>query len=94
MDICIGIVGHFWTIQPILCMSKNFTNSINQRDNTEEQSPIKIKSSTKMNMLMGLKKLRNKILVHLKNFDITIDHILVHFVGSKLGLYVSFQIPL
>ena len=75
-------------------MSKNFTNSINQRSNTEEQSLIKIKSSTKMNMSMGFKKLKNKILVHLKSFDITIDHILVHFVGSKQGLYVSFRIPL
>ena len=43
---------------------------------------------------MGFKKLKNKILVHLKSFDITIDHILVHFVGSKQGLYVSFRIPL
>ena len=75
-------------------MSKIFTNSINQRSNTEEQSLIKIKSSTKMNMSMGFKKLKNKILVHLKSFDITIDHILVHFVGSKQGLYVSFRIPL
>ena len=47
-----------------------------------------------MHMSMGFKKLKNKILVHLKSFDITIDHILVHFVGSKQGLYVSFRIPL
>ena len=30
----------------------------------------------------------------MKTFDVTIDHILDHFVGSKLGLYVSFLIPL
>ena len=94
MDICIGIVGHFWTIQPILCMSKNFTNSINQRSNTEKQSPINIKSSANINMSMDFKKFHNKILVHMKTFDVTIDHILVHFIGSKLGLYVSFRIPL
>ena len=45
-------------------------------------------------MLMGFKKFHNKILVHMKTFDVTIDHILDHFVGSKLGLYVSFLIPL
>ena len=28
-----------------------------------------------------------------KTYDVTIDH-MVHFVGSKLGLYVSFLIPL
>ena len=37
---------------------------------------------------------KNKILVHMKTFDVTIDHILDHYVGSKLGLYVSFLIPL
>ena len=47
-----------------------------------------------MNMLMGFKKFHNKILVHMKTFDVTIDHILDHFVGSKLELYVSFLIPL
>ena len=47
-----------------------------------------------MNMLMGFKKFHNKILVHMKTFDVTIDHILDHFVGSRLGLYVSFLIPL
>ena len=41
---------------------------------------------------MGFKKFHNKILVHMKTFDV--DHILGHFVGSKLGLYVSFRIPL
>ena len=30
----------------------------------------------------------------METFDVTIDHILVHFIGSKLGLYVSFRIPL
>ena len=28
----------------------------------------------------------------MKTFDVTIDPILVHFIGSKLELYVSFQI--
>ena len=42
-----------------------------------------------MNMSMGFKKVYNKILGHMKAFDVTIDH-MVHFVGSKLGLYVSF----
>jgi hypothetical protein len=37
-------------------MSKNFTNSINQRNNTEEQNPIKIKSSANINMSMVLQK--------------------------------------
>ena len=75
-------------------MSKNFTNSINQRSNTEKQSPMNIKSSANINMSMDFKKFHNKILVHMKTFDVTIDHILVHFIGSKLGLYVSFRIPL
>ena len=56
MDICIGIVGHFWTIQPILCMTKKFTNSINQRSNTEKQSPIKIKFSTENEYVNGIQK--------------------------------------
>ena len=47
-----------------------------------------------MNMSMGFKKVYNKILGHMKAFDVTVDHILFHFVGSKLGLYVSFRIPL
>ena len=47
-----------------------------------------------MNMSMDFKKVHNKILGHMKAFDVTVDHILVHFVGSKLGLYVSFRIPL
>ena len=47
-----------------------------------------------MNMSMGFKKVYNKILGQMKAFDVTVDHILVHFVGSKLGLYISFQIPL
>ena len=37
---------------------------------------------------------KNKILVHMKTFDLTIDHILIHFIDSKLGLYFSFRIPL
>ena len=56
MGKCIGIVGHFWTIQPILCMSKIFTNSINQRSNTEKQSPIKIKFSTENEYVNGIQK--------------------------------------
>ena len=55
LDICIGIAGHFWTIEPILCMSI-FTNSINQRSNTEKQSPFKIKSSTENEYVNGIKK--------------------------------------
>ena len=47
-----------------------------------------------MNMSMDFKKVHNKILGHMKAFDVTVDHTLVHFVGSKLGLYVSFRIPL
>ena len=47
-----------------------------------------------MNMSMEFKKFHNKTLVHIKTFDVTIDHILVHFIGNKLGLYVSFLIPL
>ena len=48
----------------------------------------------KTNMIMAFKKFPNKFLVHMKTFDVTIDHILVHFLGSKLGLYVSFRITL
>ena len=47
-----------------------------------------------MNMSMDFKKFHNKILGHMKTFDVTIDHIMVHFIDSKLGLYVSFRIPL
>ena len=43
---------------------------------------------------MKFKKFLNKIFVHMKTFDVTIDHILVHFIGSKVGLYVSFLICL
>ena len=47
-----------------------------------------------MNMLIDFKKFHIKILVHMKKtYDVTIDH-MVHFVGSKLGLYVSFLIRL
>ena len=45
-------------------------------------------------MLMKFKKFQNKIFVHMKTFDVTIFHILVHFIGSKVGLYVSFLICL
>ena len=47
-----------------------------------------------MNVSMEFKKFHNKILVHMKTFDATIDPILVHFIGSKVGLYVSFRICL
>ena len=43
---------------------------------------------------MKFKKFQNKIFVHMKTFDVTIFHILVHFIGSKVGLYVSFLICL
>ena len=45
-------------------------------------------------MSMRFKKFQNKILVLMKDIDLTIDHILLHFIGSKAGLYVSFQIRL
>ena len=32
---------------------------------------------------MVFKKFHNKILGYMKTFDVTIDHILVHFIGSK-----------
>ncbi len=63
LDICIGIVDHFWTIQPILCMSKFFTNSINQRSNTEKQSPTKIKSSSENEYINGIQKVPQQNLV-------------------------------
>ena len=72
-------------------MSKMFTNSINQRSNTEKQSPIKIKSSTENEYVNGIQKIPQQ---HFGAYDVTIDHILVHFVGSQPGLYVSFRIPL
>ena len=53
-----------------------------------------MKSSTEKYMSMEFKKFHNKILKPMKTFGVTIDHILVHFIGSKLWLYVSFQIPL
>jgi hypothetical protein len=37
-------------------MSKKFTNSINQRSNTEKQSPIKIKFSTENKYVNGIRK--------------------------------------
>ena len=94
MNIYIGIVGHFWTIQSILCMSKNLTISINQRSNTKKQSPITQSPVQKMNKSMKFKKFQNKILVQIKTFHVTINHIFVHFIGSKVGLYVSFRILL
>ena len=94
MDIYIGIVGHFWTIHSILCISKKFTNSVNQRSNTKKQITIKMKSCNEMNMSIEFKKFYNKILLDMKTFEVTIDHILVYFIGSKLGLYVSFLISL
>ena len=42
---------------------------------------------------MKFKKFHSKM-VHMETFDITIDHILVHFIGNIIGLYVSFQIHL
>ena len=53
-----------------------------------------MKSSTEKYMSMEFKKFHNKILKHMKTFGVTIDHILDHFIGSKLWLYVLFRIPL
>ena len=47
-----------------------------------------------MNMSVDFKKSHNKILVHMETFDATIGPILVHFKGSKVGLYVWFRICL
>ena len=47
-----------------------------------------------MNKSMKIKKYHNKILKHMNTFGVAIYHILIHCIGSKLGLYVSFQIPL
>ena len=52
----IGIVGHFWTIQSVLCMSNFFTNSMNQKSNTKKQSPINIKSCTENECVNGIQK--------------------------------------
>ena len=43
---------------------------------------------------MKIKKYHNKILKHMNTFGVTIYHILIHCIGSKLGLYISFRIPL
>ena len=43
-----------------------------------------------MNTSIEFKKLHNKILGHMKTFNAIVDHILVNFVGSKVGLYLSF----
>ena len=53
-----------------------------------------MKSCNEMNMSIEFKKFYNKILLDMKTFEVTIDHILVYFIGSKLGLYVSFLIRL
>ena len=53
-----------------------------------------MKSSTEKYMSMEFKKFHSKILKHMKTFGVTIDHILVHFIGSKPWFYVSFRIPL
>ena len=47
-----------------------------------------------MNISMEIKKYHNKILKYMKTFGVTMYHILIHFIGSKLGLYFSFRIPL
>ena len=52
-----------------------------------------MKSSTEKYMSIKFKKFHN-ILKHMKTFGVTIYHILIHFIGSKLLLYVSFRIPL
>ena len=53
-----------------------------------------MKASTEKYMSMEFKKFHNKILKHMKTFGVTIYNILIHFIGNKLGLYVSFWIPL
>ena len=53
-----------------------------------------MKSCNEMNMSIEFKKFYNKILLDMKTFEVTIDHILVYFIGSKLGLYISFLIRL
>ena len=47
-----------------------------------------------MNVSIEFKKFHNKILVHMKTFDTTIDPNLVPFKVPKVGLYVSFRICL
>ena len=59
----IGNVGHFWTIQSILCMSKNLTNSVNQRSNTKKQSAINTKSCTEDEYVNEIQKVPEQ------NFD-------------------------
>ena len=51
-----GIVGHFWTIQPILCMSKIFTNFNKSEEQYRKLSPIKIKFSTENEYVNGIQK--------------------------------------
>ena len=53
-----------------------------------------MKSCNEINMSIEFKNFYNKILLDMKTFEVTIDHILVYFIGSKLGLYVSFLIRL
>ena len=73
-------------------MSKN--KQVNTKQKQKRKSPLTQSPVLKINMLMKFKKFQNKIFVHMKTFDVTIDHILVHFIGSKVGLYVSFLICL
>ena len=44
-----------------------------------------MKSCNEMNMSIEFKKFYNKILLDMKTFEVTIDHILVYFISSKLG---------
>ena len=53
-----------------------------------------MKSCNEINMSIEFKNFYNKILLDMKTFEFTIDHILEYFMGSKLGLYVSFLIRL
>ena len=59
---------------------------------------MNIKSSTEneysFEYVNGNQKVPQQILKHMKTFGVTIYHILIQCIGSKLGLYVSFRIPL
>ena len=52
-----AFVGHFWTIQSVLCKTKILTNSINQRHNTKKQKPINTKSCTENQYLNEIQKI-------------------------------------
>jgi hypothetical protein len=81
----LAISGQF---SPFYARQKNLTNSKYQRSNTKKQS-------TENEYDNEIPKVpEHKMLVHIKTFDVTIDHIFFHFIGSKLGLYVSFRIRL